>query len=127
MRATMDEKASAVVIELAARLVELMGQLEPKWSKAFFRYCQDGSSSRANGSYVVDQNALLLNTIKNSSFFASMNADSQRLLQIMSKDRAVFLLTVDSGMSFDVKFEFENMERWIITKLNGGTGIPEGL
>ena len=40
----------------------------------------------------------------------------------------VFLLVAEAGSyNYEIKYEFKNMKRWVITKLDGGTGIPEGL
>lgn len=56
-----------------------------------------------------------------------MNAKSAELLKLLGKKRGVLLLSVDSQLNYDVKFEFEDVNRWKITKLNGATGLPAGI
>lgn len=34
---------------------------------------------------------------------------------------------VDSSFEYEIKFEYEDMNRWRISKFDGGTGIPAGL
>lgn len=45
----------------------------------------------------------------------------------VSRAMAVGLLIVDSNLSYEFKFEHVNMDRWRISKMRGGTGVPEGL
>jgi hypothetical protein len=123
----MNYESSAVVIDLAKRFVELTAALDLNWSKAFCRFCQDGPMCGSSASYVAGSQVALVDPFENSRFFDDTNAKCQRLLKILGKDRAVVLLTVDSKLGYDVKFEYENMDRWRITKLNGGTGMPAGL
>ena len=37
------------------------------------------------------------------------------------------LLVVDSSLDYRVNFEFEDMTKWKITKMDGGSGITEGI
>jgi len=55
-----------------------------------------------------------------------MGALSAGLLAEIGKPRAVLLLRAGSDFSHDVKFEYDDLDRWKITKLDGRTGIPEG-
>lgn len=38
----------------------------------------------------------------------------------------MLLLIVKDNFSYEIKYEFEDLEKWRITKLGGATGIPEG-
>ena len=48
----------------------------------------------------------------------------RELLAIDNRRFLVFLLTVDSDFEYDIAFEYDNPDRWQITKLDGGAGVP---
>jgi len=39
----------------------------------------------------------------------------------------VCLLIVDANLNYEVKFEYEDPEKWAMTKMNGGSGVPVGI
>jgi len=121
------KEESTIVIDLAKELIELAHRLEPNWSKAFYRFCFEEHNHGSNASYIGGVDVVIIDPFKNSSFFGSMNAKSVRLLESLGKNQAVFVLTVDSTCNYDIKFEYEDMNRWKISKISGGTGIPEGF
>ena len=55
-----------------------------------------------------------------------MNAMGCALLSSMNKSRGLFLLEVGNQDDYNIKFEFEDLDRWKISKLNGGSGVPDG-
>lgn len=58
-------------------------------------------------------------------FFKEMEKISLDLLTDMKKNQSVILLTVEKNFDYEIQFEYENMERWQITLMNGGAGIPK--
>ena len=46
---------------------------------------------------------------------------------MLAKERGVFLITVNANLEYDIKFEWNDLEKWKISKLDGRTGIPEGI
>jgi hypothetical protein len=123
----MNEESSSVVIELAKEFIELVRLAEPKWTKAFYRFRSEGIRFGSNGSYVVDSNVMLISALKNARFYDNMNRKGARLLELLGKSQGVFLLTIDAEFNYDIKFEWVDLHRWEITKLNGRTGVPEGI
>jgi hypothetical protein len=123
----MNEEASSVTIELAKELIELVRNMEPRWSKAYYRFRSEGVRYGSNGSYVVSSGAVLISAMKNAAFYARMNEKGAKLLSLFGKEKGVFLLIADANFDYDVKFEWEDLHRWEITKLNGGTGVPAGI
>ena len=123
----MDEAASAVVIEIAKEFIELLRSMGPKWDKGYFRFRDEGLNYGSNASYVVAAEATIVDPFECLSFFDSMNKKGVKLLELLGKKQGLFLVTVDSKFNYDIQFEFENLNRWRITKLDGGTGVPEGL
>jgi len=45
----------------------------------------------------------------------------------LGQDTGVFVLTVRANCDFNIQYEWDDLTRWKITKLEGGTGLPEGL
>jgi hypothetical protein len=123
----MNEVATAVVVELAKEFVGLMQELDPKWSKAYYRFRSEGARYGSNASYVIDANVSLIGALKWAGFYERMNAHGAKLLEILGKTQGVFLLTINDELNYDIKFDWENLGRWEITKLNGGTGLPQDI
>jgi hypothetical protein len=123
----MSDQKSTIIIELAKELIETIRDIAPAWQKAYFRYCAEELKSGSNGSYIVDSQVFLIDPFKQNDFFRSMNEKSGQLLALLEKNKAVLLLEADSEFNYDIKFEYENMNRWRITKIGGATGVPEGI
>ena len=123
----MNQDASLIVLELAKEFIEFVRQVEPRWSKAFYRFRFEELRYGANGSLVVDSNAMLIGAIKHAHLYESMNIKGAELLELLDKTQGVFLLTVDSDFNYDVQFEWVDLYRWEITKVNGATGFPTGI
>jgi hypothetical protein len=117
---------SAAIVELAKRLIELMREIAPDWQAAYYRYQQSPGQTAANGSYVQGADVTLIGAMRHGAFYEAMGALSAGLLAEIGKPRAVLLLRAGSDFSYDVKFEYDDLDRWKITKLDGRTGIPEG-
>ncbi|GAB7549703.1 hypothetical protein [Cupriavidus sp. 8B] len=123
----MADEQSVIVIELAKEFMELIRQIAPAWSRAYFRFCLEGSKHGSNGSYVIDSKVDIIDPFTHNAFFRGMNEKAMQLLALLSKDQAVLLLVIDSTFNYDIKFEYQNLDRWRITKANGGSGVPEGI
>ena len=124
----MDMKTeSEIVIDIAREFMELIPELAPTWSKAYFRFSMDVSGHGSNASYASGSSVVIIDPFKNATFFAKANAKGVELLNKLQKKRGVVLVQIDSNFNYEVKFEFDDLERWRISKLNGGTGIPQGL
>lgn len=119
--------ASAAVVALASRLVEHVGALDAGWTKVFFRFRSDGSRYGSNASYVTQGGVLLIGAVKNGTFYDEMNEKDAALFQELGKDKGVFLLSVDAPSNYDMKFEWNDLSRWEISKGQGASGLPKGL
>jgi hypothetical protein len=123
----MMEKESQIVILLAKAFFELADRVDSKWSKAFFRFEMDNTQWGSKGSVVAGPKVDLVDPFVHKDRIERMNSDAVSLFRQLGKAKGVLLLTLEASLNYDVKFEFENMGRWQITKLNGDTGIPQGL
>jgi hypothetical protein len=120
----MNEKASHLVVSLAKNFIDFLQSNNPGWAMAYFRFCFSKSHSDANASYVLSGAAFLISALKNPAFFNEMSSNGEDLIKSLSKEEGVFLLTVDSSFNYEIKYEWLNFNRWKITKMDGGSGIP---
>jgi hypothetical protein len=125
----LNAKASELVIDLAQALMEFMVETQPGWRKAFFKFHRFKTHWGSNGSYVLDSGVFLFNPIKHSAFSDKMNDLGLQLMKALDKPEGLFLLVVKAAdLSYEIHFEFDNLERWKITKEDDDdTGLPEGF
>jgi len=123
----MNTASSAEVVGLAKELAEFACRLEAGWTMAYFRFSFEPTRLGSVVSYAARGNVLLIDPRRNADFFSSMNARGEQLFQLLNKDKGIILVSVNRELDFDVKFEFDDLGRWKISKLNGGTGLPEGV
>lgn len=121
------DESTPVVIDIAKTFIKLVREIEPKWNKAYFRFRIQESDSETKGSYVHGNEVELISVFKHRNFFDSIDEKGRNLMAILGNAEGVFLLTVNSNNAYEINFEYKDMNRWKIDKLDGGTGIPEGV
>lgn len=121
------EQQSQHVLQLSTRFIELVEKLDPTWKRAFFRFSVEPIKYGSNASYESAAGVNLIDPLEVRGFFHEMNETAVALFQEIAKERGVLLLVVDAASAYSVQFEYDDLERWKITKLGGRTGIPEGL
>lgn len=124
---TMLDESAPIIIDLAKDFMGFIRGLEPRASRAYFRFEYEELRDRCNGSYVTEGGATIINAVQHSAFFDSMKEKARRLMHAHQKTHGVFLLVIDAEFNYEIKFDWDNLQRWIITKLNGRTGIPDDL
>ena len=87
--------------------------------------CEPGRHG-ARGSWATGSRVDLIQALRND-FLSRASGIGERLIAAMDKERGVALVIVQSDFSYEIKFEWDDMNRWMITKLNGATGVPAGL
>lgn len=125
------DEATQITIDLAKLLISTMQSKEIPWHRAFVRFqMADDGHCRCNGSYETSTDVKLFSALSDGKhLYHSVNELGPRLRQTSSnKDQqwCVFLLIVDSDFNYDIKFEYNDIGRWNITKLDGASGIPAG-
>lgn len=115
------------MVELAKKIIQLVLNIEPKWTKGFYRFQYEIIRYGGNCSYSSSFGTDLIGTIHYNVVIKSMNNKALKIIELLEKERTVLLLIVDSDFNYEIKFEYENLDCWRITKLNGGTGIPAEL
>jgi hypothetical protein len=121
------QEATPLVIDIAKLFVTLVRGIEPNWHKAYLRFSSHHSVSEAKGSYVHQSGVEIIDVLKHKDFFHGVVKKGQDLLAAVGKIEGVFLLVTDSNFDYETKFEYYDMNRWRISKIGGGTGIPDGI
>jgi hypothetical protein len=126
----MDKEASAAaVIELAKGVIVLAGNVDPDWERIYYRFELHDDSNRMNGSIVRNGEARLISSIDHGDAYDELESLAQAVCEATpDPDGAipyVLLVTANSDFSYNLEFEYDNPDRWRITKLDGGTGFPQ--
>ena len=121
----MNEEQASIVIELAKEFMHLAQTAYPRSDKGYFRFSSDGSKMGSVASFVVKTEATLVDPFSHQSFFRIMNNKFEELMLSLGKNRLTAVLIIDSEFNYDIKFEYVDLDRWAITKLNGESGIPQ--
>ena len=66
----------------------------------------------------------IVSALDQDEFFVSMNDICLELMQEMGKSAGLLLITVHKNFDYKIEFEYENMNKWNISLLDGGIGIP---
>ncbi|TWB75037.1 hypothetical protein FBZ87_104133 [Nitrospirillum amazonense] len=122
----MNDAASALVIDLVQEFITFLNSHSPGWIKGYYRFRAEEARHGANASYTTASDVQLIGAVKASPLYAAMNETGSALLRALGKETGVFLLTVDTGAQYDIRFDWDDLDRWRITKLDGGTGLPAG-
>jgi len=122
-----NEEATPIVIDLARRFISLIQDIDSGWHKGYLRVCVGEGISEAKASYAHQAGVEIIDVLKHKEFFHAAQAMGRDLLVALEKSGGLFVLLVDARFDYEIKFEYENMGRWRISKLKGGSGIPEGL
>jgi len=125
------DEAARLTVELAKHLIKTMQSTGTPWQRAFvkFRVASEVQFG-CNGSYETTDGVFLLGAIKHSALFDAVNKLGPALREATEnegKKFCAFLLTVNNQYDFNVQYEHNDPERWAITKLNGASGLPQGL
>jgi hypothetical protein len=127
MTIAIKHEATPLIIDIAKGFITLVRGIEPNWRKAYLRFGSHHSVSEAKGSYVHQSGVEIIDVLMHKDFFHGVARKGQGILAALGKTEGVFLLVTDSNFDYETKFEYHDMNRWRISKLGGGTGIPEGI
>lgn len=118
------EEATPIVVDIAKRFISLIRKIDPTWSKAYLRFRYQDFVAETKASYVHQRGTDIIDALAHKDFFREMNVRGQELLSALDKSEGLFLVIVDSNFDYEIKFEYKDMEKWRITKMRDGTGIP---
>jgi hypothetical protein len=121
----MNDEATAGVVELAKDLMAFLQSSYPGWRRGFLRFRSDSGRYGSNASFEVGDRVELISAVRNAAFYDRMNETSRSLFSALGKDFGVLLITVTDAFEYNVEFEWANLTRWEITKMNGASGLPK--
>ena len=113
-----------LVINLARQFLEHLHGAEPEFETAFYRFDAEPGCLGGKASVVSPKGVSLVSSVENAALLETLGATGNALMNCLGKERGVFLLTVDSNNDYEIQFEWDDPNRWQISKLNGRTGIP---
>ncbi|AON53788.1 hypothetical protein [Herbaspirillum seropedicae] len=119
-----NNETTPVVLEVARLFVRLVQGTTSAWNKAYLRLQFEDGNTEAKGSYVAGNDVEIIDAIKNKVFFRPIGRLGGELFSHLGKNAGLFLLTINDQFEYEFQFEYADMNRWGISKLNGGTGIP---
>ncbi|WP_423392069.1 hypothetical protein [Burkholderia sp. LMG 21824] len=127
----MNERATELLIELAQHVVEQMRVHFPGWNEAYVRL-EAPSDSQFGGraSYRSGTCVELIASTVHKEFFAGVLRilpDLRNALENNGRKFCVGLFRVNSHLQYQMDYEWNDPARWNITKLNGRSGLPDGL
>lgn len=123
----MNDACTAIVINLAKKFIELTAKTDPKWEKAYFRFHFESLRYGSKCSYSIGQNGFMFDIFKDSERHDELQEISVELVRELQKPSGLFLLTVDNSFNYNISFEWSNLDKWEISKISGGSGIPTDI
>ena len=120
----MKERETDLIIQLAKLFIDEMHDLQPAFERAFFRFHTEERMYESSASYTTSSDAFIISAVMRDEFFEEMEKISLDLLSEMQKNPALILLTIDKDFDYEIQFEYKDMEKWQLSLIDGGTGIP---
>jgi hypothetical protein len=118
------DNAAPLVVEMVKGLVSILGVSDPCWQKGYLRILLLEDRSRVEGSYTHGSSVDLIEAMQYGDSMQEIAKLGRQLLEALGKGEGLILLEVDSGLQYEIRFEYEDMERWRVDKADGNTGIP---
>lgn len=120
-------EATPILIDILQSFISVLREIDPHWQKGYLRFVSCDSSVEAKGSYAHFLGVNIIDVRKHKAFFHSLPDKVDVFFNALEKKEGLVLLVVDSSLEYKVNFEFEDMNKWKITKMDGASGIPEGF
>jgi len=122
---------SEVTVLLAKKFISYMKNFSEPWDNAYFRFHFSDNDYGCNGSFSSNGNASIFDVFEHETLFDSLQEIALQLHEaILNADNSanfrVALLTINSAYEYDIKYEYEDINKWEITKTKSN-GIPVGL
>jgi hypothetical protein len=97
------DEATPHVIDMVKNFVSLLRQIEPQWKKAYLRFYSQDSVREIKGSYAHETGVVIIDSIKNKSFFNPAIDKCQEVLKSLGKAHGLFLLSVDQNLKYRIE------------------------
>ena len=124
------KRSAELSIALAKALISALQAGVTGWRRAYVRFQASDGFSEVKGSYVTPEGVSIFNVVKYKPLFAQLRQFGLELRDDLARSGArkfcLFLLQVDSSFQWKIDYEWNDPTRWKITKMDGGSGLPDG-
>lgn len=121
------DNAAPLVVEMMKGLVSILRASDPNWGKAYLRVLLQVDRAQVCGSYIHESEVDLIDAMQHGKAMQDIAKLGRRLLSAVGKEEGLILLEIESNLQYEIRFEYDDMERWKIDKMEGNTGLPVGL
>lgn len=120
---------ATLTIELVRAFAKEIAGIGHVWNHAYLRISTSPGNTEAKASYIGPNGANIVNVLEHKAFFHWVTGTAARLFNTLEAARPVqvALVVLNSDLSYELMYEYDDPHRWAISKLNGGTGVPSGL
>ncbi|MGN6653665.1 hypothetical protein [Trinickia sp.] len=127
----MNDQATALIVELAKHVVDYMRTTFPAWHEVYVRIDTPSDSQRgARVSYVDANGVTLIDVMEHRALIAGIIDIAPQLRESLANNGRKFcvgLFRANARLDYHFDFEWNDPNKWAMTKLRGGTGLPVGL
>lgn len=123
------DRPTEIIFELAKNLASEMRVSYPAWREAFLRMQAGDGFFETKCSFVLPDSVQILDVLAHQAFISQAQHLGLELREKMPHPNGpvwLSLLRVSSDLTCDMQYEYSNPNRWRISKLGGGTGMPTG-
>lgn len=119
----------APTIELVSAFAKEITAIGKVWEHAYLRIGTSAGNTEVKASYVGPAGVAIVNVLEHKAFFHWVPGTAARLFDTLEAKRPVkvALVVLNSDLSYELMYEYDDAHRWAISKLNGGTGVPSEL
>ncbi|PLC39723.1 hypothetical protein C0Q88_26110 [Ralstonia pickettii] len=127
----MNSNATELVIALATHVIGQMQTTFPGWEEAYVRFhAVSDFQFGVRASYCTHNGVELISTLRHGAFIDGVMRLGIQLREALSNGDNKFcvgLFRANSRFAYRMDYEWNDLAKWNITKLNGASGLPEGL
>ena len=133
MNSKMNTQANELIIGIAQQLNSFMGGNEFEWESVFLRFVGDRSSKGTEMIFKIpnDEEGLIprLSHPGRRELIANVKHLFCDLQDEIEKEKGikfyVAVLKLNRDLSYDIYFEYNDMNKWALDLMDGKTGIPD--
>lgn len=125
----MNEKANNLVISIAKSFIEYaLASTQDDWEEAFLRFEAGEDMTGVTCIYRTANDSAYFRSKSKFEFYSEVEklfvALRDEIKKEAGKDFCVCLLRIDSSYNYNIYYEYADSQRWLISKLDGQSGIP---
>jgi len=123
------DRPTEIIFELARAVASEMRASYPTWKEAFLRMQAGDGFFETKCSIVLPDSVQILDVLAHQSFVSQAQQLGSELREKLPRPNGplwLSILRVSSNLTCDMQYEYSDPNRWRISKIGGGTGLPVG-